>query len=164
VQASGLLDPTFPVNGRFVRFILTFQIQPDLTTSGAGNAIVAWSDAAGNADFDIYAMIVVTGETLAVDPGTPAPGITFAGPSPNPARGPVTLSFALPREAAVQLVIYDAAGRRVRKLMSGTQPAGRHEVAWDQKDDGGRPVSAGIRFARLEVEGHALTEKVVTTR
>jgi hypothetical protein len=163
VLGSGLLDPTFSVNGRFIRLINTFQHSPDLTTSLGGNAIVAWSDAA-IADFDIYAMLVETGETLAVDPGASASAITFAGPSPNPARGPVTLSFALPREAAVQLVIYDVGGRRVRELMSGLQPAGRHEVAWDQRDDGGRPVSAGIRFVRLEVEGHALTEKVVTAR
>jgi hypothetical protein len=163
VQASGLLDPTFPVNGRFVRLLLTFQQSPDLTPAGAGVAIVAWSDGS-NTGTDIYAQQVLTGVTLAVDPGTPGSSIAFARPNPNPARGPVTLSFALPRDAAVQLVIYDVSGRRVRELMSGMQPAGRHQVAWDQRDDGGRTVSAGIRFARLEVEGRALTEKVVTTR
>jgi flagellar hook capping protein FlgD len=163
VLASGVLDPTFPVNGRFMRLLLTFQGNPDLTVSSGGNAIVAWSDRS-QTETAIYAQQVLTEETLAVDPGTPGSTVAFARPNPNPARGPVTLSFALPRQAPVQLVIYDLSGRRVRALMSGLQAAGRHEVAWDQRDDGGRLVSAGIRFARLEVEGHALTEKVVTTR
>ena len=164
VQASGDLDPAFPVNGRFVRLLLTFQRNPSLTAAGPGDAIVAWSDLAPNADSDIYAQLVDTGETLGVDPGSPPPGITFAPPSPNPARGPVRLSFALPRAAAVRLGIYDVDGRRVRDLLSGAQPAGRHEIAWDQRDESGRTVPAGVCFARLEVEGRALTHKLTTMR
>ena len=165
VQASGLLDPTFPVNGRFVRLLLTFQRSPDLTTAGAGRAIVAWSDAEPNAGSDIYAMIVETVGTLAVDPsGPPGPAIAFAPPNPNPARGPVTLRFSLPRAAEVRLAIFDLGGRRVRKLMSGMQPAGAHAIAWDLRDESGRPIPAGVSFARLEVEGRVLTEKVATLR
>jgi hypothetical protein len=159
IQASGILDPAFPVNGRFVRLLLTFQHDPVLTTSGAGNAIVAWSDAASGQDSDIYAMIVETGNTVDVDPGTPAPGITFAPPSPNPAFGEVTLRFALPRAASVSLAIFDAGGRRVRALTSGAQPEGQHAVAWDLRDESGSAAGAGVYFARLEVEGHVLTRK-----
>jgi hypothetical protein len=61
VQASGLLDAAFPVNGRFVRLLLTFQRNPDLVSDGAGNAIVAWSDRASGASSDIYAMQLLAG-------------------------------------------------------------------------------------------------------
>jgi hypothetical protein len=61
VQASGLLDSAFPVNGRFVRLVLTFQRNPDLVSDGAGNAIVAWSDTASGTSSDIYAMQVLAG-------------------------------------------------------------------------------------------------------
>jgi hypothetical protein len=61
VQASGLLDPAFPVNGRFVRLLLTFQRNPDLVSDGAGSAIVAWSDTASGSSSDIYAMQVLAG-------------------------------------------------------------------------------------------------------
>jgi hypothetical protein len=165
VRASGLLDPTFPVNGRFVRLLLTFQRSPDLTTAGAGSAIVAWSDAASSTDSDIYAVIVETGETLAVDPAeTPRPTVALAHPSPNPARGPVTLRFSLTRAAEVRLAIFDLGGRRVRELVSGIEPAGTHGIAWDLRDESGRPTPAGVFFARLEVGGRVLTERVATLR
>lgn len=165
VQGSGLLDPTFPLNGRFVRLLLTFQHNPDLTTAGAGTAIVAWSDAESNAGSDIYAMIVETGETLAVDPpAPPGPAVTFAPASPNPVRGPVTLTFSLPRAAEVRLAIFDLGGRRVRELVSNFEPAGTHAVAWDLRDQSGRSIPAGVCFARLEVEGRVLTERLATLR
>jgi len=64
----------------------------------------------------------------------------------------------------VRLAIYDASGRRVRELVSGTEPAGTHDVVWDLRDESGQPVPAGVRFARLDVDGQALTGKVVTVR
>jgi hypothetical protein len=72
VQASGLLDPTFPIFGRFVRLLLTFQHTPDLVAAGAGTAIVAWSDLEPGADSDIYAMQVLAPGTVGPCDGTPA--------------------------------------------------------------------------------------------
>jgi len=165
VRASGILDPTFPEGGRFVRLLLTFQHNPDLTTTGAGSAIVAWSDGESGAAFDIYAMIVETAETLAVDPpDPPQSAIAFARPSPNPARGLITLRFSLPRAAEVRLAIFDLGGRRVRDLVSGMEPAGTHAITWDLRDQSGRPIPAGVHFARLEAEGRVLTERVATLR
>jgi hypothetical protein len=61
VQASGLLDPTFPANGRVVRPVVSVQRTPDLAIDGAGNAIVAWSDIAPASTSDIFAMQVLVG-------------------------------------------------------------------------------------------------------
>jgi len=61
IRASGLLDPTFPVNGREVRPVLTVQRAPDLVPDGVGNAIVAWSDLAPVSTSDIFAMQVLSG-------------------------------------------------------------------------------------------------------
>jgi hypothetical protein len=71
VKASGVLDPAFPINGRMVRPVLTFQRTPDLVPDGAGNAIIAWSDQAPNADSDIYAIQVRAAATVTVCQGTP---------------------------------------------------------------------------------------------
>ena len=163
VEASGLLDPTFPVNGLFVRLDLSFQHRPDLVTSGAGNAIVTWENRDTAPDFDVYALLVETAATVSVPPIAPA-GIAFAAPSPNPASGPLVLRFTLTHEASVRLAIFDASGRRVRGLTSGAEPAGEHALAWDLRDEGGRVVDAGLYFARLEAEGRTLTHKLVTIR
>ena len=71
VEDSGLLDPAFPLDGRLVRPVLTFQRTPDLVSDGGGNAIVAWSDRASNADSDIYAMQVRAAATVTACQGTP---------------------------------------------------------------------------------------------
>lgn len=164
VLASGLLDSAFPANGRFLRLQLEFEHGPDLVVDGRGNAIVAWDNQAPNEDSEIYAQLVTTSATVGVDPG-PRPGaLRFAPPSPNPASGPLTLRFALPREAAVRIAVFDAGGRRVRELFTGTRAAGEHSVAWDLRDESGRAVGAGIYFARLEAEGQRLTRKVAAVR
>ncbi len=67
---------------------------------------------------------------------------------PNPARGSVTLPFALPRAGLVRLELYDLQGRRVHEH-SQWRPAGRHEQSWDLRDrDGGR-VAPGVYSFRL---------------
>jgi hypothetical protein len=161
VLASGLLDPTFPVNGAFARLDLAFQERPDLV-AGSGNAIVAWANRIG-VEFDIFAQLVGP-EGVLDAPGAAPVAITFAPPSPNPARGPLGLRFTLPHEAGIKLAILDVGGRRVRSLASGSLPAGEHVIGWDLRDGNGRPVRAGVYFARLDVEGHTFTRKLVAAQ
>ena len=113
---------------------------------------------------DIYALQVLAAGTLDVPGPTVPPGVVFARPSPNPARGAVSLRFTLPSAATVTLAIYDASGRRVRELGSGAQPAGDHVIAWDLRDEAGRAVGAGLYFARLRTEGHQLTQRILALR
>jgi hypothetical protein len=164
VLATGALDSTFPVNGRLVRLALTFQRNPELVASENGGAIVAWGDNDSGKDSNIFAMIVLTQATAGVDPELSGPGLALSRRGASPSRGPVTLSFALPRAAAVRLGIYDVSGRRVRELASGVEPSGTHDVIWDLRDENGQQLPAGIVFARLDVEGQALSVKLVTVR
>ncbi|MGH7726317.1 MAG: FlgD immunoglobulin-like domain containing protein [Candidatus Eiseniibacteriota bacterium] len=162
VRATGVLDPTFPPNSRFVRLTHDFEHTPDLVGTGGGNAIVAWSNLIPNADADIYAALVVTEGTVGVDPPGAPQGVTFSSPAPNPARQSAALRFALPRATSIRLGIYDAAGRRVREIESGLQPAGDHAISWDLRDEAGRAVVPGLYFARLDADGRTFTQKLVT--
>jgi hypothetical protein len=163
VRASGALDGAYPVNGRPVCVLPSVQRNPNIVADGAGGAIVAWMDQRDGVD-DIYALQVLEAGTVDVPPPSPPAEIAFARPRPNPARGAVTLRFSLPREARVSLVIYDAGGRQVRELSSGTRPAGEHTLVWDLNDDAGRVAGTGLYFARLEVEGQAFTQKLAALR
>ena len=163
VLASGALDAAYPVNGRAVCVLPDIQQNPAIVAAGSGGAIVTWMDRRDGIEFDIYALQVLAAETA--DVGDRASGgLAFAGPGPNPARGPVTLRFTLPRGMRVRLGVYDASGRRVRELASGAQPAGEHSMAWDLRDEGGRSVSTGLYLVRLEAEGRTLTRTVVALR
>ena len=163
VLASGALDAAYPVNGRAVCAVLRPQHEPDIVATGDGGAIVTWEDTRDGLN-DIYALQVLQAGTLGV-PGPPEPaGVAFAQPSPNPARGAVSLRYTLPRDATASLAIFDVGGRRVRLLSSGTQTAGEHVIAWDQRDDAGRNVGGGLYFARFEAEGRRLTQKIMALK
>jgi len=90
-----------------------------------------------------------------------APRLELAAPWPNPARSVAHLGFALPRAAALGLEIHDLQGRRVRTLAGGRRAAGRYALAWDLRDDTGRPVAPGIYLARLSGEAGERTRRIV---
>ncbi len=75
--------------------------------------------------------------------GPPARTV-FLGASPNPMTASTTLRFSLARDEAALLEIYDVSGRLVRRLVSGTQTAGVHEVLWNGTDTAGRNVPSGV--------------------
>ena len=108
------------------------------------------------------AWVFVSSGSVSVDPlATPA-GITFAPAAPNPASSAVTLRFSLTQAARVSLAIFDPAGRRVREVTSGVASEGEHAFTWDRRDEAGRAAGAGVYFARLEVGGQVVTQKLVT--
>ncbi|MBD3236036.1 MAG: hypothetical protein GF330_04985 [Candidatus Eisenbacteria bacterium] len=76
-------------------------------------------------------------------------GLQLSGAQPMLHPSEVRLAYALERAAPVDVRICDSAGRLVRCLQDGWQSAGRHAVAWDGTDGGGRPLPAGLYFATL---------------
>ena len=80
--------------------------------------------------------------------GTPAV-TTFAGATPNPARGANRFDFSLARAGRASLVLLDVSGRIVRTLADGDFAAGPQAVGWDGRDQGGTRVAPGIYHARL---------------
>jgi carboxypeptidase T len=96
----------------------------------------------------------------AVGPGA-APLLALAAPWPNPARSAAHLGFALPRAGAIELEIHDLQGRRVRTLHGGRLAAGHYALAWDLRDDAGRPVAPGVYLARLSGEAGERSRRIV---
>jgi spore coat protein A len=84
--------------------------------------------------------------------------------SPNPFNPATKISFALPQDAHVHLVVYDVRGRLVNVLMEGDQTAGEYSVVWNGQDQSGARVSSGTYFARLETSIGAVVQKLVMTK
>lgn len=80
--------------------------------------------------------------------------------SPNPSGGPVMLRYAVPQAAPAVLRILDPAGREVRSWAAGVSAAGAHSLAWDGRDQRGRPLPAGTYFVRLEGVGKVAARRV----
>jgi hypothetical protein len=83
---------------------------------------------------------------------------------PNPFNPSTSIAFYLPQPGHVALVIYDVNGIRVRSLIDGMQPVGRHTVLWDGRNDSGRQVGSGVYYYRLAAGKHVITRKLVVVR
>lgn len=99
-------------------------------------------------------------------PPTPAIDRRFAleAPWPNPFNPATTLTYTVGRESSVNLRIFDLQGRLVRTLVGETVPAGRHHVRWNGRDDGQRPVAAGVYLCRLDDGWQQRSRRLVLVR
>jgi hypothetical protein len=98
-----------------------------------------------------------------VEPVAP-PRLALSAPRPQPSRGTARLELELSRATSIDVVIYDASGRRVRTLLDGARDAGRHALAWDGADDRGHAVSPGVFFVRADAAGASVTRRLVRVR
>jgi hypothetical protein len=97
------------------------------------------------------------GATAAEEPLFGAAGPMRPLVIPNPARGRATIDFATSRPGPMRAELFDASGRRIRRLANGPSfAAGRHSLAVDGRDDTGAALPAGVYFYRIEsVDGIA---------
>jgi len=108
-----------------------------------------------------YSPTAVEGEGDAPPPAA----VTLGRNYPNPFNPMTVVPFSLPRAAVVDLAVYDARGRLVRRLAASELAVGRHEMRWDGTDTGGRAVASGTYYARLRVDGEpAGTQGLVLVR
>jgi hypothetical protein len=82
--------------------------------------------------------------------------------TPNPFNPATTIAYALRRTSEVELVVFDATGRRVRTLVDDVRAGGVvHKVTWDGTDDSGHAAAAGVYFCRLTARSLTETRKMV---
>lgn len=89
-----------------------------------------------------------------------APRLALLPASPNPFNPVTQIRFSLNATGPVDLRVYDAAGRLVRRLATGQWSAGEHAVIWDGRDEGGRTAAAGSYLAVLRANGEQRTQKL----
>ena len=80
---------------------------------------------------------------------------------PNPFNPVTQISFALPQESEVSLVIYNIKGQIVNKLVDERLKAGRYKVTWEGKDSAGNRVASGIYFYRIKTGKYSETKKMI---
>ena len=83
---------------------------------------------------------------------------------PNPFNAATTIRYEVSSTGPVRLQVYALNGQRVRILVAGIRPAGRHEVAWDGRDEAGFPVASGAYLCRLEAGPYRAVGKLLLAR
>jgi len=91
-----------------------------------------------------------------------APARTFlAGAVPNPFNPATTIRFGLRVAGPATLDVFDARGRRIRRLWSDPAAApGEYAARWDGRDDAGRRVASGVYLVQLQALGSRLARRV----
>lgn len=79
----------------------------------------------------------------------------------NPLTTQTTITYFLPNNGQVHLILFDAQGRRVATLVDETQLAGQQSVTWNGRDKNGVKTASGVYFARLEAGGKVRLAKIV---
>jgi hypothetical protein len=74
-----------------------------------------------------------------------------------------TVRFSVGSAATAPVVVFDAGGRRVRKLVNDNVRVGAGSVVWDGRDDCGRRLPAGVYMIKIDTGKESVKAKVVMT-
>lgn len=135
----------------------------DLTNSPGGsfNAwfLVTYEDTCGN-EYEL----ILDPEFEPENPSVTSATYMLAQNQPNPFNPTTSITFQIPNEDRVTLIIYDASGRIVRTLINEHRPAGSHTIQWDGKDNIGMPVVSGVYFYQMKSGMKVLNKKMILLR
>jgi hypothetical protein len=70
--------------------------------------------------------------------------------TPNPFKNYTTIRWQIPMKSNVTMLIYDATGRTIKRLVNGDFAPGYYNINWNRTDDNNQKVSAGIYFLKYE--------------
>ncbi len=83
---------------------------------------------------------------------------------PNPFNAATSITYELPRAAAVRLEIFDLLGRHVKTLVDRAEAVGLHKVTWDGSDQQGLAMASGVYWYRLQAGSYSRSRKMLLIR
>lgn len=80
---------------------------------------------------------------------------------PNPFNNSASIKYEIAEPGFTTLKVFDVNGRQIKTLFSGIGTPGAYSAVWEGNDDGGKAVSSGVYFVRLESGNFEQTLKCV---
>ncbi len=80
---------------------------------------------------------------------------------PNPFNPSTTISYSLPEDSGIELLIYNIKGQKVRELESGFREKGTHNILWDGQGNNGQIVAGGVYFYKLKTVYKTISRRMV---
>ncbi len=148
---------------------LLMEAHPDWTSSTVIEAMKATAHDLGTPGPDIFygwgvpdgvAALEYTPAANTVQATVPS-SFAILGNHPNPFNPSTTIEYALPATGMGSLAIYNVTGQKVRELVTGIIPAGKHSVVWDGRDQSGNTVSSGVYISRLSTQNQTTTNRML---
>ncbi|NKB66379.1 MAG: hypothetical protein GKR89_04920 [Candidatus Latescibacteria bacterium] len=89
---------------------------------------------------------------------------SLVGNYPNPFNASTLITIDAQQTMPGRLLIYNAAGRRIRTLVAGLIDRGVHRIPWDGTDGSGRAVGTGVYIYALEFGGRRWSRPMMLLR
>ena len=80
---------------------------------------------------------------------------------PNPFNPETSLSYDLPKDSHVSIIIYDMLGNVVYNLVNANQSPGYKSIQWNATSNQGEPVSAGVYLYKIQAGDFVDTKKMI---
>ncbi|MEE9572508.1 MAG: cytochrome c3 family protein [Candidatus Neomarinimicrobiota bacterium] len=78
---------------------------------------------------------------------------------PNPFNPSTQINFSIPEQSIVSLIIYDAIGNEIAKLVDNVLAAGNYKVDWNAEG-----IASGVYLYRLQTDNFVATKKMILMR
>jgi len=78
---------------------------------------------------------------------------------PNPFNSETKITYELPEQTQVKLIVYDILGRKVDMLVNEEKPAGIYQTTWNAYG-----MASGVYFYKLEGGSYSETKKMILLR
>jgi len=72
---------------------------------------------------------------------------------PNPFNPNTTINFSVQEDCNIELSIYNIKGQEINPLINDNFSKGNHQIIWNGDDEYNNPVSSGIYYYKLNVNG-----------
>ncbi len=81
---------------------------------------------------------------------------------PNPFNNRTTITFAIPEETTVSIIIYNGMGQKIKTLLnSAVLSPGYHQVQWNGENGFGERIATGIYFYQMTTENYSTIKKML---
>jgi len=83
---------------------------------------------------------------------------------PNPFNPSTIVSYEIPIESDVEIVIFDITGNEIQSFKYNNQSPGHHQISWNGFDNSGTRLSNGTYFYQLKTNNSIQTKKMVVLK
>lgn len=88
----------------------------------------------------------------------------LGGNFPNPFNPATEISFQIPKDGNVKIVVYNVLGEKVKTLTNQNYKAGYYHIPWRGDDDLGNSVFSGIYFYHMKAGEYKASGKMILVR
>lgn len=138
-------------------YLIQAQARDIWQPQGIHNSLGEWSEPL---------VVIISDTTVGIDPESPPVPLTLALSQnyPNPFNQSTIISYQLPMNGSVELIIYNLMGQKVKTLTTGFQRAGDYSLIWDSRDKYNQEVPSGIYVYCLTTPDRIISRKMILVK